>query len=85
MTRSRAEEYRRLAQECRATAGTTSTEEGRAHLLAMAQVWETLADQQDQGSDLTEAPVRPPATDQPAAQQQQQIQPQDDEEDGKEE
>jgi hypothetical protein len=77
VTRSRAEAYRRLAQECRATARNVSTEEGRANLLAMAQVWERLADEQDQGSDLTEAPT-PQPTEQPAVQQQQQIQPKND-------
>jgi len=78
VTRSRAEAYRRLAQECRATARNVSTEEGRANLLAMAQVWERLAGEQDQGSDLTEAPMPQPTTEQPAVQQQQQIQPKDD-------
>jgi hypothetical protein len=75
VTRIKAEEYRRLAQECLATARTVSTEEARANLLAMAQVWQRLADQQDHGSDLTKAPAPPLAPEQPAAQQQQQIQP----------
>jgi hypothetical protein len=44
--------------------------------MAMADVWERLADQQEQGSDFTS--VSPPAAEQPAIQQQQQIQPKDD-------
>ena len=56
MTRKDAEEYRHLAQQCRATARMVSMGEGRTNLLAMAEVWERLADQQDQNSDLTEAP-----------------------------
>jgi len=59
-------------------ARTASTEQARADALAMAEVWQRLADQQDHGSDLTEAPSPSPATEQPAAQQQQQIQPKDD-------
>lgn len=39
----------------------------------MAEVWERLADQQEQGSDLSEAPARPSgATAEPVMQQQQQ-------------
>ena len=73
-----AEEYRHLAQQCRATARMVSTGEGRTNLLAMAEVWERLADQQDQGSDLTEARGPPPAREQSAVRQQQ-IQPKDEE------
>jgi len=58
-------------------ARSVSTEEARANLIAMAQVWQRLADQQDQGSDLTEVPAPTPAPDQPAVQQQQQVQPED--------
>jgi hypothetical protein len=75
MTRSKAQEYRSLAQECRALARTLSTDEGRAQLMAMADVWERLADQQEQGSDFTSVS---PAAEQSAIQQQQQIQPKDD-------
>jgi hypothetical protein len=50
LTRSKAEGYRRLAQQCLAMAHTVSTEEARASLVAMAQVWQRLADEQDQGS-----------------------------------
>ena len=73
-----AEEYRHLAQQCRATARMVSTGEGRTNLLAMAEVWERLADQQDQGSDLTEVRGPPPAREQTAVRQQQ-IQPKDEE------
>jgi hypothetical protein len=45
----------------------------------LADVWERLADQQDQGSDLAEVPAPPaPASEQAVVQQQQQIQPKDD-------
>jgi hypothetical protein len=49
----------------------------RGNLIAMAQTWQRLAEEQDRSSDLT-AP--PPATEQvqPVAQQQQQVQPKDD-------
>jgi hypothetical protein len=76
MTLKRAEEYRRLAQECRATARTLSSEEARNDMLAQADVWDRLADQQNYGTDLSEGTR--PAPKQPAAQQQQQIQPADD-------
>jgi hypothetical protein len=79
VTRGKAQEYRELARECRSLAGTVSTEDGRAHLIAMAEVWERLADQQELGSDLSEAPARPSgATGEPVVQQQQQqVQPKD--------
>ena|SRR5215472_15602391 len=51
VTRSKAEEYRRLAQECLAASRTVSTEEARTSLVAMAQVWKRLADEQDQGTE----------------------------------
>ena len=54
MTLKRAEEYRRLAQECRATARTLSSEEARNDMLAQVDVWDRLADQQDYGTDLSE-------------------------------
>src|SRR5262249_11536883 len=76
MTRSKAQEDRSLAQEGRAFARPLSTAEGRAQLMAMAEVWERLADQQEQGSDFTG--VSAPAAEQSAIQQQQQIQPKDD-------
>jgi hypothetical protein len=75
VTYSRAKEYRRLAEECRAMARTVSTEHGRAHASAMAAVWERLADEQSQGSDLSTRPAPTATPEQPAVQQQQQIQP----------
>lgn len=82
MTRGKAQEYRELARECRGLAGTVSTDDGRAHLIAMAEVWERLADQQELGSDLSEAPARPSgATGEPVVQQQQQAQPKDEDKD----
>jgi phage tail tape-measure protein len=76
VTRSQAEKYRELARECRRLAGTVSTEDGRVHLTAMAEVWERLVDQQEQGSDLGDAPAsRSPASEAPVVQQQQQAQP----------
>jgi hypothetical protein len=44
---SRAEEYRRLAHECIETAGTVSTQQARATLVQMAEVWLRLAEQQE--------------------------------------
>jgi len=71
---SRADEYRRLAQECLATAREVANEEKRASLIQMAQVWFRLAEGQD-------AP--PPIASnesQPVVQQQQQPQPKKDDE-----
>ena len=64
VTHRKAEEYRRLAQQC----------------LAMAQVWQRLADEQDRSPDLAERPPPPPGGEQiqPIVQQQQQVQPKDD-------
>jgi hypothetical protein len=82
VTRSKAQEYRELARECRKLAGTVSTDEGRAHLIAMAEVWERLVAQQEQGSDLSEATAPPsPGGEQPVVQQQQQVQPKDENKD----
>ena len=82
VTRSKAQEYRELARECRKLAGTVSTDEGRAHLIAMAEVWERLVAQQEQGSDLSEAAAPPsPGGEQPVVQQQQQVQPKDENKD----
>ena len=74
MTRSKAQQYRELARECRKLAGTVSTDEGRAHLIAMAEVWER--------PDLSEATAPPsPRGEQPVVQQQQQVQPKDENKD----
>jgi pyruvate-formate lyase len=48
VTRNKAEEFRCLAQECRATAQTLSTEQARAEMLAMADVCDRVAAQQTQ-------------------------------------
>jgi hypothetical protein len=47
VTHKRAEEYRRLAQECLIAARTVSTGPARSSLIKMAQVWERLADEQE--------------------------------------
>ena len=60
---SPAARYRRLARECIAVANPIATEQTRAALVEMAQVWTRLAESHD-------AP--------PAMQQQQQIQPKND-------
>jgi hypothetical protein len=71
VTRERATEYRRLADECLALARTVATPNACDALIAMAEVWFRLAEQQDTGS----MPVEAPDQSQPAMQQQQQIQP----------
>jgi hypothetical protein len=78
---TRAEEYRRLAQQCLETAHTISNEEGRATLLQMAQIWQRLADELAGATEQLVEATPPPATEaaQPPAQQQQQVQPKDDE------
>jgi hypothetical protein len=82
VTRSQAHKYRQLARKCRRLASTVSTEDGRAHLIAMAEVWERLADQQERGSEFSEAPAPPsPASEAPVIQQQQQIQSKDEDKD----
>jgi hypothetical protein len=47
VTHKRAEEYRRLAEECLIAARTVSTGPARSTLIKMAQVWERLADEQE--------------------------------------
>ena len=76
MTRARAEEFRRLAQQCRELARSLSTKEARVVLVDMAAHWLRLAEQQEKGTDI-EGPIPPSSTaeSQPAAQQQQQVQP----------
>jgi hypothetical protein len=81
---TRAEEYRRLARECLEAARTVQNEEGWTALLQMAQVWQRLADEQEDATGQFAEEKPPPATAsaQPPAQQQQQqqqqIQPKDD-------
>jgi hypothetical protein len=81
VTQTRAEEYRRRAQECLDLARKISLEKERAIILAMAQSWLRLAEQQEAQE---ENPSPPAVEQQPqaAAQQQQQVQPKD--EDNKE-
>jgi pyruvate-formate lyase len=43
VTRTKAEEFRRLGEECRAMAQTLSTEQARAEMLAMADVCDRVA------------------------------------------
>ena len=62
VVRTKSEEFRRLAQECRATALTLSTEQARAEMLAMAEVCDRVAAQQTDGADLSEGV--PPGTNQ---------------------
>jgi hypothetical protein len=75
VTRARAKEYRRLAEECLAAMHTVSTEEARAILLERAQFWFRLAKEQDAEASI---PPTPTPEFQPVAQQQQQVQPKDD-------
>jgi len=72
VTRTRAEEYRRLSQECFDLAREISHERDRAVVLDMAQSWLRLA-------ETLEEITPPPAVEQPqaAVQQQQQTQPKD--------
>ena len=51
VTHKRAEEYRRLAQECLIAARTVSTGPARSTLIKMAQVWERLADEQEKDQE----------------------------------
>jgi hypothetical protein len=67
--------YRRLAEDCRAAARSVSTDDVRAALLAQAEYWQRLAEQQeDESADVAVPPAdaEPP---QPVMQQQQQPQP----------
>jgi uncharacterized protein YciW len=67
--------YRRLARECLEVAHTFPSGERRTVLLQMAQVWQRLADEY---ADTSAPLLRPSESEQPAMQQQQQIQPKDD-------
>ena len=78
MTRARAEGYRRLAQECLTAARLASTGEARVASLEMARTWFRLAEEQDNESSNIAVPPTAPGKSQPAAQQQQQVQPKDD-------
>jgi len=65
---TRAEEYRRLAKQCLEMARTISSPDGHDIMVQMARTWLRLAEEQ-------ETSIFP---DRPAAQQQQQVQPKDD-------
>jgi hypothetical protein len=52
VTRTKPEEFRRLAQERRATALILSTEQARAEMLAMADVCDRVAAQPTNGTDV---------------------------------
>jgi hypothetical protein len=69
-----AERYRRLAAECLDVAHNFPRGDHRDALFQMAQVWQRLADQYDDAT----SPFSQPAAEQPATQQQQQVQPDDD-------
>jgi hypothetical protein len=69
-----AERYRQLAAECLDVAANFPRGDHRDALLQMAQVWQRLADQYNEAT----LPFSQPAAEQPAIQQQQQIQPDDD-------
>jgi hypothetical protein len=71
---SRADEYRRQAQQCLKMAGTFRDREARATLTHMAQVWLRLADKyEDANERFRRSKVAKEG--QPVVQQQQQIQP----------
>jgi hypothetical protein len=80
MTRTRAEEYRRLAQDCLSVARSASTEDVRTALTEQAEYWLRLAKEQDDEAADVGGPMPPPPAEpaQPPAQQQQQVQPKDD-------
>jgi hypothetical protein len=81
MTRARAEEYRRLAQECLTAARIVTTKEARTALIERAELWLRLAEEQDGETAQVEPPILPnPIEDRPVVQQQQQVQPKDDDE-----
>jgi hypothetical protein len=68
--------YRRLAEECMTAAAGLPPGEQRDTLIQMAQVWQRLAEENDKGTPPFSLSAA--ATEQPAMQQQQQVQPKDD-------
>jgi hypothetical protein len=58
MTRARADEYRRLAQECFETARSVGGEL-RAALIERAEYWSRLAKQQDEATDFDQPVMQP--------------------------
>jgi hypothetical protein len=75
VTRTRAEEYRRLAQDCLMAARSASKEDVRSALTEQAAYYFRLAEQQDANTD---SPPPTPVEDRPVVQQQQQDQPKED-------
>jgi hypothetical protein len=78
---TKAEEYRRLARESFEAANRSHSEEDRKVLLHIAEVWQHFAEQEERegsASDPPDIPATPRTAEQPAAQQQQQVQPKDD-------
>jgi hypothetical protein len=71
-----AQRYLRLAKECVDAASTFPDGEQRDALLQMAQVWQRLADTHSNGTTSSLRPLT--EREQPAMQQQQQVQPKDD-------
>jgi hypothetical protein len=71
---TRAEEYRRRAQECLELARSISLETARQTLIDMAQSWLRLAQEQEASEPLGEAEPRPQQQQQQPQQQQQQQQ-----------
>jgi hypothetical protein len=78
VTRARAEEYRRRAQECLDLARKISLERDRAVILDIAQSWLRLAEQQERQEKI----IQPPVMEQPR--QQQQTEPKDEDKNKKE-
>jgi hypothetical protein len=78
VTHYRAEQYRRLAEECLAAMRTASTEEARAVLIERSQFWFALAKEQDDESTDVERSIPPTPTSQSQPAAQQQVQPKDD-------
>jgi hypothetical protein len=64
MTRARADDYRRLAQEC-LEATRSVTGELRAALIERAEYWSWLAKQQDEATDFDQPVMQPQQPDQP--------------------
>jgi hypothetical protein len=76
----KADEYRHHAQECLEAASRIHSEEERSILVHIAQTWQRLADQEEDGSRTGQPVVgqSPPPAEQPVAQQRQQVQPDED-------
>ena len=72
--RNRAQEYRDNAFKCFSVAEAINAQAIKAQLLAMAHAWHNLADQAERNSQ-TDLVYETPEPQQPVAQQQQQIKP----------